>query len=128
MLKNLVILMSALFAIAVNVCGGAPQPLPDIEATVEDRVNQELTIEATVEARAQAMVKAMVEATAQAASLALVLEPVALAPDVEHVAQPAVGPLAKGSDSGSSGRGARSVRSPRTRESRRWLSGSEARP
>ena len=42
MLKNLVILMSALFAIDVNACGGAPQPLPDTEATVETRVKEVL--------------------------------------------------------------------------------------
>ena len=38
MLKNVVILTSALFAIAVSACAFAPQPLPDIDATVEARV------------------------------------------------------------------------------------------
>ena len=38
MLKTVVILTSTLFAIAVSACGGASQPLPDIDATVEARV------------------------------------------------------------------------------------------
>ena len=49
----------------VVACGGT-QPLPDIEATVQARLNEERAAEGTVEARAQVLAKAMVEATAQA--------------------------------------------------------------
>ena len=38
MLKTVVILASALFTIAISACDGASQPLPDIDATVEARV------------------------------------------------------------------------------------------
>ena len=57
---------SALLALALAACGDTPEPTPDIEATVQARLNEERAAVATVEAQAQILAKAMVEATAQA--------------------------------------------------------------
>ena len=69
------VLGCVLVTLALAACGDTPEPTPDIEATVQSRLNEERATEATVEARAQTMAKAMVEATAQAAPTAMPLPP-----------------------------------------------------
>ena len=46
-----VLLILSAFMLPVIACGGRTQPSPDIDATVEARVQAELATEATIEAR-----------------------------------------------------------------------------
>jgi hypothetical protein len=71
---TILFLLPAAFML-LTACGGT-QPLPDIEATVEARLNEERAIEATVEAKAQAIAKPIVDATAQAVPAAANVLPV----------------------------------------------------
>ncbi|MDP7357572.1 MAG: hypothetical protein QF828_03980, partial [Pseudomonadales bacterium] len=48
-------------------CGGGTQALPDIEATVEARLNEERAADATTKAKAQDMTKDIARVTAQTA-------------------------------------------------------------
>ena len=44
------VLGCVLVAVALAACGDTPKPTPDIEATVQARLNEERAVEATVEA------------------------------------------------------------------------------
>ena len=46
-----VLLILSAFMLPVIACGGRTQPSPDLDATVEARVQAELATEATIEAR-----------------------------------------------------------------------------
>ena len=66
-IRHTAVLSSLAFVlIALVVACGGTQPLPDIDATVEARIQEKQAEDAALEARAQTMAKAMVEATAQA--------------------------------------------------------------
>jgi len=59
-----VLLILSAFMLPVIACGGRTQPSPDIDATVEARVQAELATEATIEARVKdELAKAMSTAT-----------------------------------------------------------------
>ena len=59
-----VLLILSAFMLPVIACGGGTQPSPDIDATVEARVQAELATEATIEARVKdELAKAMSTAT-----------------------------------------------------------------
>ena len=51
--RALVALGCVLLALAIAACGDTPKPTPDIEATVQARLNEERAVEATVEARVE---------------------------------------------------------------------------
>ena len=60
----IVLLILSAFMLPVIACGGGTQPSPDIDATVEARVQAELATEATIEARVKdELAKAMSTAT-----------------------------------------------------------------
>ena len=60
----IVLLILSAFMLPVIACGGGTQPSPDIDATVEARVQAELATEATIEARVKdELAKAMPTAT-----------------------------------------------------------------
>ena len=60
----IVLLILSAFMLPVIACGGGTQPSPDIDATVEARVQAELATEATIEARMKVeLAKAMLTAT-----------------------------------------------------------------
>ena len=59
-----VLLILSAFMLPVIACGGGTQPSPDIDATVEARVQAELATEATIEARVKdALAKTLPTAT-----------------------------------------------------------------
>ena len=61
---RIVLLILSAFMLPVIACGGGTQPSPDIDTTVEARVQTELATEATIEARVKdELVKAMPTAT-----------------------------------------------------------------
>ena len=60
----IVLLILSAFKLPVIACGGGTQPSPDIDATVEARVQAEFATEATIEARVKdELAKAMPTAT-----------------------------------------------------------------
>ena len=60
----IVLLILSAFMLPVIACGGGTQPSPDIDATLEARVQAELATEATIEARVKdELAKAMPTAT-----------------------------------------------------------------
>jgi len=59
-------LLPAAFVL-LAACGEGSQPLPDIEATVEARLNEERAADATTKAKAQDMTKDIARVTAQTA-------------------------------------------------------------